>query len=526
MNPRAPRSVVRTAAIALTGLDGTAVMVEAVVSQQLPGMAIVGLPDASLGEAKMRVRSATNQIGMPVSDRFVTVNLSPASLRKQGSGFDLAIALSALAALGHFPATELAGIVHLGELGLDGTLRRPAGLLPAIVAARSLGFTRVMVPASCGAEASLVPGIEAIALPDLAAAVAWYRGARNTETPPLSSGVAGPGDPLLESTFSAAHDTLDMSDVLGQPEAIEALTIAAAGRHHLSMLGPPGAGKTMLASRLPTILPDLTPAESLTASSIAALGGRSLTSLVRRPPFEAPHHTASKIAITGGGSGPSVIPGALTRACHGVLFLDEAPEFPSSVLDALRQPLESGVIEIHRAYAHAKLPAHMQLVLASNPCPCGNAGSPETVIECRCAPHVRVRYLQRISGPIGDRIDLRLAVRRVPSVIAQMADPAPPTSTELRAHVTQARAAAAERLAGTPWNVNAEVQGSWLRSGPQRLPRADTAVLDRALARGALTVRGYDRTLRVAWSIADLSGRSRPGRSEVAQALELRGGDI
>ncbi|WP_336651234.1 MULTISPECIES: ATP-binding protein [unclassified Leucobacter] len=313
------RAVCRAAAITLTGLQGTAVMVEAAVSQQIPGMAIIGLPDASLAEAKLRVRSATAQLGMPISERFVTVNLSPASLPKQGSGFDLAIALAALAALGHLPAAELSQIAHLGELGLDGELRRPAGLLPAAVAARALGFRSVMVPETCSAEAALVPDLEVIAVPNLAAAVAWYRGDRSSRR--IAGRRGGERDP---ESLDIDDSALDIADVIGQPEAVEALTVAAAGRHHLSLLGPPGAGKTLLASRLPTILPDLTAAESLTASSIAALGGVSLTTLVRRPPMESPHHTASKVAVIGGGDSGGVRPGAITRACHGVLFLDEA----------------------------------------------------------------------------------------------------------------------------------------------------------------------------------------------------------
>ena len=522
------RAVCRAAAITLTGLEGTAVMVEAAVSQQLPGMAIIGLPDASLAEAKLRVRSATAQLGMPVSERFVTVNLSPASLPKQGSGFDLAIALAALAALGHLPAAELPQVAHLGELGLDGELRRPAGLLPAAVAARALGFRRVMVPEACSAEAALVPDLEVIAMPDLAAAVSWYRGDRAAERITAGHGGERGRECVRDHQLGSPgfdDPTLDIADVVGQPEAVEALTVAAAGRHHLSLLGPPGAGKTLLASRLPTILPDLTADESLTASSIAALGGVSLTALVRRPPMESPHHTASKVAVIGGGDSGGVRPGAITRACHGVLFLDEAPEFPSSVLDALRQPLESGCIEIHRARVHTVLPARTQLVLAANPCPCGNAGSRDTAAECRCSPSRRVKYLQRISGPLNDRIDLRLTVQRVPSALLGDTGAARPSSAELRRRVTRAREAAAARLSGTPWHTNAEVPGSWLRGPTVRLPRADTAVLDRAYARGALTLRGYDRVLRVAWSIADLAGRQRPGREEIAQALAMRGGD-
>lgn len=311
--------VCRTAAVALTGLEGTIVHVEAAVSNQLPGMVIIGLPDAALAEAKQRVRLATQQAGMPLSERLLIVNLSPAALPKQGSGFDLAIALSALAASGHLPTEQLAEVAHIGELSLDGGLRRPPGLLSAVLAAKELGFDRVMVPAACAREAALVPGIEVIAAESLSGAVAWYRGDQRG----WHIAASEIGDSSV-TTAPQRSGEADMSDVIGQPEMVEALVVAAAGRHHLSMIGPPGAGKTLLAIRLGSILPDLTPAESITASSIASLGGAPLTDLVRRPPFESPHHTASAISIIGGGDSSGVRPGAVTRACHGVLFLDEA----------------------------------------------------------------------------------------------------------------------------------------------------------------------------------------------------------
>ncbi|MEJ6490083.1 YifB family Mg chelatase-like AAA ATPase [Leucobacter sp. USCH14] len=513
--------VCRAASIALTGLEGTTVMVESAVSQQLPGIAIIGLPDASLAEAKLRVRTATAQAGLPLSDRFITVNLAPASLPKHGSGFDLAIALAALAASRHLPASGLGDVAHLGELALDGVLRRPAGLLSSVAAARARGFLRVMVPEACAAEAALVPGIEVIAVPDLASAVAWYRGAQDR-----GRIVRAEAPAALQAEPAAPGAGVDIADVVGQPEAVEALVIAAAGRHHVSLLGPPGAGKTLLATRLPTLLPELDDEAALEASSIASLGGSPLLRLVRRPPFESPHHTASAASIIGGGQGIEVRPGAITRACHGVLFLDEAPEFPRTVLDALRQPLETGTIEIHRSRIRTVLPARVQLVLAANPCPCGNAGSPDTAVSCTCTPRVRVGYRHRISGPLADRIDLRLTLHRVSKVLIDDPGERRTPSAELRERVVGARALAAERWAGTPWSVNAEVPGSWLRCPRMRLPRSDTAVLDHALARGALTLRGYDRVLRVAWTVSDLAGSERPRRAEVAQALMLRGGDL
>jgi len=322
-------AVARVSAIALTGLEGTAVLVEAALSNQLPGMSIIGLPDAALAEAKQRVRLAIQQARISLSERFVLVNLSPAALPKQGSGFDLAIALAVAAASGQVPILRLPEVAHIGELSLDGGLRRPPGLLGAVLAARGLGFQRVMVPEVCAREAMLVPGIEIVAARDLGGAVAWHRGepegwrvgsARiDAGSEPVSGSRAGAGSVGPESLTEA-----DVSDVIGQPEAVEALTIAAAGRHHLSMVGPPGAGKTLLATRLPGLLPDLDEEEQITASSIASLGSAALSTLVSRPPFESPHHTASAASIIGGGDSGSVRPGAITRACHGVLFLDEA----------------------------------------------------------------------------------------------------------------------------------------------------------------------------------------------------------
>ncbi|GAA1318238.1 ATP-binding protein [Leucobacter albus] len=312
------REVCRAAAIALTGLEGETVMVEAAVTQQLPGMAIIGLPDAALSEAKQRVRTASAQAGLALSDRFVVVNLAPASLPKQGSGFDLAIALAAIAASRRLPTDRLAATAHIGELGLDGGLRRPIGLLSAVIAAQALGFARVMVPAECGAEARLVPGIEVIEAATLLAAVAWHRGE------PGAWGAAPAARRAPPPTPSPGTDALDMAQVVGQPEAVDAMVIAAAGRHHISLTGPPGSGKTLLATRLPSLLPDLSPHESLVASSIASLGGSSLDELVTRPPFESPHHTASSAAIIGGGDSRGIRPGAITRASHGVLFMDEA----------------------------------------------------------------------------------------------------------------------------------------------------------------------------------------------------------
>lgn len=517
----------RAASIALTGIEGTAVYVEAAVSNQLPGMAIVGLPDAALAEAKQRVKLAVQHSNLSLTDRFLVINLSPAALPKHGSGFDLAIALSALAASKKIPTNNLSEIAHIGELGLDGELRRPNGLLTSVLAAQQIGFTQVMVPKSCAAEAALVPGIDVIPVTSLASAVAWYRGEQSLDGVSPEPEYA---DRNLRVTSHAQSDTLsiesfgDISDVIGQPEAVEALTIAAAGRHHMAMVGPPGAGKTLLATRLVTILPDLDNEDSIVASSIASLSGAVLHQLVRRPPFIAPHHTATKVSLIGGGDSRGAKPGAITRASYGVLFLDEAPEFSREVLDSLRQPLESGVINIDRSNFHAQLPARAQLILAANPCPCGYADSLDPVNPCTCTPKQKMSYFGRISGPLADRIDVRFAVRRVTSVHAFESNEERPTSQQIRSRVAEARARAKERLINTPWNVNSEVSGEWLRSPSQKLPRSATAIIDAALARGSLTVRGYDRVLRLAWTVADLAGTTQPDRSAIRKALLLREG--
>ncbi|QEO15751.1 YifB family Mg chelatase-like AAA ATPase [Agromyces intestinalis] len=511
--------VARTRSVALLGLAGSIVDVEADLSSQLPNVVIIGLPDAALAEARDRVRSAATNAGCPLPNRRLTVNLSPASLPKHGSGFDLAIAIACLAASGGVDRASVESVVHLGELGLDGRVRPIDGVLPAVLAAARAGHRTVMVPAANADEASLVPDVRVIGVATLTEAAVWHGG--RYEVPEGLLGGDPPSVAAAEADDDAGLTVPDLADVAGNEAAVRALLVAAAGGHHLFLEGPPGAGKTMLASRLPGLLPDLDTDAALEVASLNSLSGRAPKGLSRRPPFEAPHHTSSAAAMVGGGS-RVIRPGAAPRASHGVLFLDEAPEFPSSVLDVLRQPLESGTISIHRANAVATFPARFQLVLAANPCPCGQHGVRDA--DCTCAPSVRRRYLGRISGPLLDRVDLRLWVPRITAAELRMAgERRTMTTAEARAAVLRARAAAAERLIGTPWRVNADMPGPWIRGAGGLHPGGTaTAALDRALERGSVTMRGYDRVIKAAWTLADLEGAGRPGADHVGEALFLR----
>jgi magnesium chelatase family protein len=507
-------STARTLAVALSGLDGAIVDVEADLTAQTPGFRVIGLPDKAIGEAVQRVTNACANRGAPLPRRRLTVNLSPASLPKHGAGFDLAIAVAALATELPLDRAELQRTVHIGELGLDGRLRPLPGVLPAVLAARRAGARAVVVPRANLDEAELVDGIEVHGATCLAEVLRrWGAEIEAADVEPV---------PLEAKPSSApAEERLDLADVIGQAEAVDALVVAAAGGHHLLMSGPPGAGKTMLARRLPGILPPLDDDSALTAASLRSLAGAGAVRLDRRPPWEAPHHSASVGALVGGGS-RVVRPGAIARASGGVLFLDEAGEFSASALDALRQPLESGRIVIHRAGAWASYPARFQLVLATNPCPCGQYGVPGGT--CTCAPAAIRRYLSRLSGPLLDRVDIELSLRRVSVAHRDAAAGAGLDSATARTRVRDARARTVARLAGTPWRRNADVPGSWLRQGPSA-PAVDVRrPLDAALQRGALTLRGYDRVLRVAWTLADLEERSSLAPGDIGRALFLKRG--
>ncbi|WP_144791871.1 YifB family Mg chelatase-like AAA ATPase [Kocuria palustris] len=504
----------RALSVALVGLEGTVVEVETDIGSQIPAFTILGLPDASVQESRDRVRSAARNAGIALSPRRITVNLSPATLPKRGSGFDLAIAVSALEADGRLRAPR--DVVYLAELSLDGALRPVRGVLPSVLAAVRAGCDRVVVASANAEEAGLVAGAHVRSYECLADVVADF-GADPRELRRPSS--LGPGAAAVRAEAAPEPAPPDLADVAGQAEARTALEIAAAGAHHLLLSGPPGAGKSMLAARLPGLLPDLDDDAATEVTAVRSLEPRaaSLRRLIRRPPFESPHHSASAAALLGGGSGIPR-PGAVSRAHRGVLFLDEAPEFDRGVLDALRQPLETGDVRIDRSAASARYPARFQLVLAANPCPCGRASGKGH--DCRCTPRERRAYFGRLSGPLLDRVDLRIQVPAV-SYAELTAGAAGEPSAVVAARVAAARKLQAARLRPFGLRTNAELSSALL-SGALRSGPAVTAGLEREMERGALTARGMHRVLRVAWTLADLDGRDGPDGDDVDTALYFR----
>lgn len=505
-------AVATTLAVSLIGLRGHVVEVQAHLAASVPGFSLVGLPDTALAESRDRVRAAVTSSGLAWPVRKITVNLSPAALRKQGSGYDLAIAVAVLAGAGQLPAGGLEHVVHLGELGLDGRVHPVRGVLPAVAAAVEAGYERVVVASADVDEARLVPGARVVGAASLAEVAALHGG----DVPTVQA--IEPVRRMRSGGF--VREPGDLADVVGQSDARRALEIAAAGGHHLFLVGAPGSGKTMMASRLPGILPDLTEAEAVEVTAVHSVVGAfdPAGGLIRRPPYENPHHTATVAAVVGGGSGLPR-PGAATRAHRGVLFLDEAAEFQPQVLETLRQPLEQGEIMVHRSGGTARYPARFQMVLAANPCPCGLATGKG--LACTCTPTMRRRYLGRLSGPLLDRVDLQVDVLPVDPV-ERACGPGELTAVVAR-RVLAARESARLRLRGTGWATNAEVSGAWLRERVISGGKIDQIVAT-ALSSGRLSLRGVDRVLRVAWTMADLGGLDSPGTDEVSEAIALRGG--
>ncbi|MCO1596095.1 YifB family Mg chelatase-like AAA ATPase [Micromonospora sp. RHAY321] len=503
-------SYAKVLCVGLVGVTGHLVEVEADLAAGLPAVVISGLPDTALHEARDRVRAAVVNSGQRWPNRRITLNLLPATLPKFGSAFDLAIAAALLGGSGELPLLPLEGVVVLGELGLDGTVRPVRGVLPMVAAAAQAGIGRVIVPAGNAAEAAVIPGVRVRAVDTLHRLVAFVRDGSPLIEPPPDTPTAVTGGP-------------DLAEVAGQQLGRRALEVAAAGGHHVALLGPPGAGKTMLAERLPSILPELDDEAALEVTalhSVAGLlppGGR----LLRRPPLQAPHHTATVPSLVGGGSGLAR-PGAVSLAHRGVLFLDEAPEFSKGALEALRQPLENGRVQLARSGGATEYPARTQLVLAANPCPCAK---PAGDAHCECTPLVRRRYLGRLSGPLLDRIDVQVRLMPVRAAELMAAASDAESSATVAARVLVARQAAAARWAGLGRRLNAEVDGPLLRRPPWRLPNRDTAELRGRLDSGSLSARGFDRVIRMAWTIADLDGRDRPDQDDVREAIQLRTGE-
>lgn len=483
----------------VVGVDGRPITVEVHVAAGVPCLSIVGLPDAACREAKDRIRAAVMAAGLSWPSKRITINLAPSDFRKPGSALDLAMAVGVLVANGDLTAEAVEGLAFLGELGLDGTLRPVPGMVPLVDAVRA---PIVVVPAARVGEALLVEGAEPRGIATMRELVLALKGEEPwPDPPPQQRPPALPPYP-------------DLADVRGQPVVRRALEVAAAGGHHLLMVGPPGAGKTMLAARLPGLLPDLDRTDAMEVTRVQSAAGERLEhGLVRRPPFRAPHHGSTMVSLIGGGS-DVLRPGELSRAHAGVLFMDELAEFPPTVLDALRQPLESGVIRVSRARFSAELPARVLLVAAMNPCPCGEAGRPG---RCRCSDAGLARYRRRLSGPLLDRFDLRVEVFRPDVADLLGIERGEPTEA-----VAERVAAARERAAERGVRVNAELPGPQL---DELAPIDDDGrdLLATALRSGRLSARGLARVRRVACTLGDLAGHHGPLSSRhVATALQLR----
>lgn len=511
-----------THCVSLDGATGHLIDVQADVSAGQIATVLVGRPDAALSESRDRCRMAVINSGFDwPNTRRTTILLSPADLPKRGTHFDLAIAVAVLGALDVVPPESLEDTAFVGELTLSGGLRSVRGVLPMVLAARERGVVRVFVPEPQVGEAVLAGGVEVIGLRSLRQVVAELCGEEVPEAPPVA---AMSGSRLLSWRGGDRLDDVDLADLRGMLDARFAAEVAAAGGHHLLLSGPKGSGKTTLAERIPGLLPDLTREEAVELTALHSLAGalEPGDALITRPPYAAPHHDASKAALVGGGSG-QVRPGEISRTHCGVLFMDEFPLFRTDVIDALREPLESGDITIARAEESVTLPARSLVVLAANPCPCGNFVVAAARSRCTCTETHRRSYQSRVRGPITDRIDITRHLS--PLTASQVDDLARPESTaEVRARVQAARLRQEERYAGEGWRLNGQAPGPALRDRWPLAKQAQT-VLDQQMFGGRLTQRGAVRVHRIAWTLADLTGLDRPGLHEVDVAIRLRSGE-